>query len=74
MDNVVYLKTTNEEWRQSLEQMKDTKITHAVIAYRNENGDLGYLLHGYEDLTYLIGMMERTKIHMHIENSSFEED
>lgn len=71
MNNVVFLKTSDEEWIKSLEELKKRKVTHAVIIYRGKEGDVEYCSHGYEDLTYLIGMIERTKNHMHNISTTF---
>lgn len=50
------------------------KITHAVATYRTADGDLGYCLVSPEHVTYIVGLMERTKIHLlNLANESQEE-
>lgn len=51
--------------REIAERIDSNDITHAVIAYRDTDGDLHYHLVGEKDLTYLIGMMSRTLTNMH---------
>lgn len=41
------------------------RVTHAVVAFRSEDGALHYHLVGQDDMTYLVGMLERVKTHMH---------
>jgi len=58
-----------EDWREGvevfIENLKNRTITHAVICYRKEDGDLCYQLFGAEHTTYLIGMMDRVKMELH---------
>lgn len=47
------------------DEIDDGEVTHAVLAYRRQNGDTCYRLIGRDDWTYLIGMIERVKLDMH---------
>jgi hypothetical protein len=64
--SVVYLDTCDgTDARALADEMDAGNITHAAMIYRKEDGDVCYHLLGADDLTYLIGMVERAKIHMH---------
>lgn len=64
---VIYLGTCKgNAAREFADQIDAGEVTHAVIAYRKANGDTCYRLIGEDDLTYLIGMLERTILCMHL--------
>jgi len=66
MGDITYLGTCKgNNLREAADMADQGDITHAVVAYRTEGGELKYRLIGEEDLTYLIGLLERTKVHMH---------
>jgi hypothetical protein len=41
--------------------VRSGKVTHAVMCYRLETGQLGYTFLGGEHKTYLVGLIERAK-------------
>lgn len=63
----------SDEWKDALEELKAEKITHAVIAYRKDNGDLCYRLYGSEHVTFLIGMLDRIKCELHLDDRNLDE-
>ena len=68
--SIIYLESCNGNDARELAKDLDTgKVTHAVMAFRRENGDLSYHAVGIEDLTYLIGMLERVQMHMHCKDA-----
>lgn len=40
------------------------KITHGMACYRTQEGDIHYLLINPSHLTYIIGLMERSKMYI----------
>lgn len=40
------------------------KITHGMACYRTQEGEIHYLLINSEHLTYIIGLMERSKMYI----------
>ena len=40
------------------------KITHGMACYRTQEGEIHYLLINPEHLTYIIGLMERSKMYI----------
>ena len=40
------------------------EITHGVACYRTQEGDLRYIIINPDHLTYIIGLMERTKTYL----------
>ena len=64
--SVTYLGTCKGNLIRDLATAVDQKeVTHLVAAYRTKEGDLRYHLIGEDDLTYLLGMLERVQTHMH---------
>ena len=64
--SVTYLETCKGNAVRDLANAIDKgEVTHAVLAYRREDGSLFYRLIGDDDLTYLMGVMDRVKMHMH---------
>jgi hypothetical protein len=67
---VIYLPTcTGNDARLLADDLDRESVTHAVMAYRTIDGDVRYHAVGMEDLTYLIGMLERVQMHMHCKDS-----
>lgn len=65
MDNIFRLNQSEVEMAENfLKQVKSGEVTHGFICYRNIHGDINYQLYSHEHLTYIIGLMERTKIAM----------
>lgn len=64
--SVTYLKACDGNTARRLgEELDAGRVTHAVVAFRSEDGGLHYHLVGQKDMTYLVGMLERVKTHMH---------
>lgn len=55
-----------------LEDIKNDRITHGVIAYRTKDDDVHYRLLNCEHVTYLMGMLERVKQDMHFSDRFYE--
>lgn len=58
-----------KDWQDNIDSfikaIQSQQITHAVVVYRNVDGDLNYQTYGSEHATYLIGMLERVKMEIH---------
>lgn len=64
--SIVYLGTCKGNGlRELADQVDAGEVSHCVIAYRHVSGDTRYRLIGADDLTYLVGLLERTKVHLH---------
>lgn len=48
------------------DEIDDGKVTHLVCTYRSDDEGLAYRCIGKESGTYIMGMMIRTIIHMHV--------
>jgi hypothetical protein len=49
-----------------LVQVRLGNITQGVVCFRNKNGDTRYQLYSPDHATYIIGLMERAKIAIHM--------
>jgi hypothetical protein len=69
-ENVIFI---NQEEIKSAKQFADEvllgQVTHGVICYRKNNGDVCYRLFNPEHITYISGLMELTKLHILTERS-----
>ena len=48
-----------------LDEIKDLDVTHAVVCYRKQDGDLCYRILGSNHTTFICGMLDRVKIAIH---------
>jgi hypothetical protein len=62
--SVIFLDNDLQEWSECLKELESIDITHAVITYRTKEGDLKYKLFGHDHTTFLIGMIDRVKMHI----------
>lgn len=68
--SIIFLDEVKKQaWEDSVEELKSINITHAVICYRTDSGDLCYRVYGEEHVTFLIGMLDRIKHQIHCLNS-----
>jgi len=66
--NVIQLKqdiSWEEQVNEFVKGLKEKKITHAVVAYRSEDGSFQYRIFGADHATYMVGMLERVKQDIH---------
>ena len=67
--DVVHLESCDgNDARALAADMDSGNVTHAAMIYRRKDGDVCYHLLGADDMTYLIGMVERAQIHMHCDD------
>lgn len=66
-DNIIYINNNDiESARQFADEVLLGQVAHGVVCYRKNNGDICYRLFNSEHRTYIIGLMERTKIHIQV--------
>jgi len=54
------------------ELIRSGEITHMVTVLRYQNGDIRYKIIGLRELTYLIGMLQRTMLALDREHERWE--
>lgn len=71
MADIIRLKNGfEEEVEFFVNLVRDNKITHSVMLYRMEDGNIGYTYLGGDHMTYLIGLMDRIKHRLHLHKDS----
>ena len=58
--------------RELADLIDENEVTHMVCVYRKADGDLAYRLIGVKDSTYLMGMMSRVIVEMHLQAYNVE--
>lgn len=68
--NVVNLDLNGKiAFAEMIDELKDDKVTHAVMCYRRDDGDLCYRILGADHTTFLVGMLDRVKMAIHHDDS-----
>ena len=55
--------------REIADEIDAGEITHAAFIYRTTDGAVCYRVLGEDEMTYLVGMIERAKLHIHCKDS-----
>lgn len=71
-DNIKELPRPKDRIKQSeiemaeefLEKVKSGEVTHGVVLYRDKDGTINYQMYNPKHFTYIMGLIERTKIIM----------
>lgn len=64
--SVTYLGTCEgNTLREIADRVDEGTVTHVVVTYRDDKGDICYHIVGNDDLTFIIGMMARTQTQLH---------
>ncbi len=62
-ENIIHLNQPEIENAQGFaDQVANGEVTHGIICYRTVDGNINYRLFNPEHMTYIIGLMERTKM------------
>ncbi len=65
MGNLIRLNQNDADAAQDFADMVVSgEITHGVACYRTKDGDIRYIIINQDHLTYIIGLMERTKAYL----------